>query len=293
MNKKTPILVTGAGGQVGKELQHIAHKFPRYQFYFLTKEDLDITDQKQIQSYFSNNSFNYLINCAAYTNVDKAEDEKDSCNSINSDAPGYLAYMCEQFQTTMIHISSDYVYHPEDDLAISEDHTSNPKGTYAVSKLKGDQNIMDNMEKYIILRTSWIYSSFGHNFVKTMLKLSNDHKNLRIVNDQIGSPTYARDLADSILNIIDKLEYDHVSNPFGIYHYSNLGYISWAEFAEEIFTQKNKEVTIEKIPTSAYPTKAPRPLNSRLIKSRITETFSIKLKSWKSSLSECLEELDN
>jgi dTDP-4-dehydrorhamnose reductase len=198
-----------------------------------------------------------------------------------------LAKHCELTGSVLIHISSDYVYHPLDQNPINETDPCSPQGVYALTKLQGEEEVRRLLARHVIIRTSWVYSEAGHNFVKTMLRLSETKKTLRIVSDQIGSPTYALDLAEVIIKII--------TGPlhYGTYNFSNLGYISWADFAEEIFKQANKEVEIQRITTEDYPTPAVRPLNSRLIKSKIADHYHISLKYWKYSLTKCLKEIDN
>ena len=294
MKRKVNILVTGAKGQLGSEIAAIHSAFNTYEFHFQDKKSLDITDPESLNNFFQQFKVHYVINCAAYTNVDKAEKEEKLCNAINAEGPRNLATVCKENKARLIHISSDYVYNPLHDYVNTETEECNPQGIYAKSKLRGELNITENLAEHIILRTSWVYSSFGHNFVKTMLRLSETKQELSIVSDQIGSPTFAKDLANTIMEIIAKLENTNELSPFwGTYNYSNLGFISWAEFASAIFQLKKIKMSISAIPSSSYPTAAPRPFNSRLSKSKITETFSLSLKQWKKSLKKCLEEIDN
>ncbi|GLR19460.1 dTDP-4-dehydrorhamnose reductase [Portibacter lacus] len=283
MNNNYNILITGCEGQVGKEFQKIGDS----DFTFVSRETLDITDSDAVQAFLRNSNFTHIINCAAYTAVDKAETEKDLCFQVNAEAVKNLALACEKYNVVLVHISSDYVYHPNNDLPIDEASTCHPKGVYAESKLAGENHIRQIIKRHIILRTSWVYSSFGNNFVKTMLRLGKEKDSLNVVNDQIGSPTYAADIASVILEMIQNGE------KWGTYNFSNLGFISWAEFAKEIFKQRKLEVIVNEIPTSDYPTPASRPLNSRLIKSKITDKFNVELSYWKTSLKKCLKELDN
>jgi dTDP-4-dehydrorhamnose reductase len=277
------ILVTGSNGQVGRSLKKLA----KGNFVFTTKEELNISDENAVASFLKEGQFDFVINCTAYTAVDMAEEEKTSCLSVNVDAVEHLARHCKLTDCTFIHISSDYVYHPGDQVPIDEDDPCTPKGFYASSKYLGEEKIRESVAKYLILRTSWVYSEYGHNFVKTMLRLAESRDQLNIVDDQIGSPTYAGDLAEAILKIVEgKVTY-------GTYNYSNLGFISWADFAQEIFNQSKKSVKVNRIPSAEYPTPSPRPLNSRLIKSKIADDFGIPLYHWKQSLAKCLKEIDN
>ncbi len=290
MNK---ILVTGSNGQLGSEFQFLAEKYPNLDFFFFDKANLDISDKSAVQSIFEKHSFSYLINCAAYTKVDKAEEEPEIAFQINVQAIEILAQLCKANNTIFIHISTDYVYDPEHFFANDENMECSPKSNYAKSKLKGELVLSKMLERYIIIRSSWIYSSFGYNFVKTMIKLGKEKTELRIVNDQIGSPTYARDLAEAILEIIRVIEHSSEQNKFwGTYNYSNLGFISWDEFASEIFKIANLSCKIIPIPSSEYPSLASRPINSRLSKSKIADTFQLQLKHWKKSLQKCIGEID-
>jgi len=276
------VLVTGSDGQLGRELQELPNTDD---WVFLTRKELDITNLTATSRLLDDGSFDFLVNCAAYTAVDKAEEESKKCYNINVEAVKNLTDQCLKNDVTLIHISSDYVYHPQHNFPIDELESCVPQGIYAKTKLEGEEYIQASLSKFYILRTSWVYSSFGHNFVKTMLRLSKTKTELGIVDDQIGSPTYAADLASAIATILTK------GGKPGVYNYSNLGYISWAEFAREIFRLSENNVVVKQIPTSDYPTPAPRPLNSRLIKSRIVDEFAIELQYWKKSLIRCLDKL--
>ncbi|MCL4107375.1 UNVERIFIED_CONTAM: hypothetical protein GTU68_067286 [Idotea baltica] len=252
---------------------------------FVDRTELDITDSKAVHDRLADGHFSHLINCAAYTAVDKAESEPELCYKVNAEAAKNLAEACEKHNCILIHISSDYVYHPEDNIPLDEDASCSPKGVYAKSKLEGEEHIRNILREHLIIRTSWVYSSYGNNFLKTMLRLGKEKSELSIVNDQIGSPTYAEDIAKVILEIVRQ------GKNWGTYNFSNLGYTSWASFAAEIFRLQNLKVNIKEIPSIDYPTPAPRPLNSRLIKSKIADTFDLHLNHWKTSLKKCLEEL--
>lgn len=281
------ILVTGSNGQLGLSLKKIANKYPDYDFVFTDINELDITNFKSVQLFFSRYKPDFCINAAAYTNVDMAEKEIELNNSINHIGPKNLAKVSNLNNTTLIHISSDYVYNSDSDEISFETSLTNPIGQYAKSKLAGEKVVEKNMSNYIIIRTSWLYSEFGKNFVKTIIRYGIEKDELNVVNDQIGSPTYASDLAEVILLFIINNQ-----KSYGIFNYSNLENISWAEFAEEIINLNKINCRINPIPSNEYPTLAPRPKNSRISKDKIINTFSLKIPNWKSSLKDCLNILN-
>lgn len=287
---KSSIFVTGANGQLGNALKAMSIDYLGFDFVFAEKENLDITDKSSIAHFFSQYNFNYCINAAAYTKVDLAEKEASLCYNINEKATRNLAEICLEYNTTLIHISSDYVYHPDHSRIMDEDSITSPQGTYAKSKLAGEATISIILRRYIIIRTSWVYYKSGHNFVKTMLSLGQTNAKLKIVGDQIGSPTYALDLAHACLEIITLLNKNEQSDKYGIYNFSNSGFTSWAEFAKEIFRIKGLQTIVEEIPTSDYPTPAKRPLNSKMSKAKINASFQIVLKPWKKALFESLQD---
>ena len=278
------ILVTGANGQLGKSIQKISSSYPDFDFIFTDVEQLDITKLKEVKDYFDFHKPDYCINAAAYTQVDKAEEQIALNNLINITGPKNLAVASKEHNAKLIHISSDYVYNNNSDDIMTEESPTNPKGQYAISKLKGEKEVINNIEEYYILRTSWLYSEYGNNFVKTMLRLGTERKTLNVVDDQLGSPTYATDLADTILKIIAE-----DTDKFGIYNYSNEGFTSWYEFTKEIFSQSQINCIVNPIPSAEYPTKAPRPLNSRMSKEKIIFNFGLKIATWKESLNKCLK----
>lgn len=287
------ILVTGANGQVGSELQFLATQFSDFEFLFTNTQTLDLTDNTAIQAMFKQHQFDYCINCAAYTAVDKAEETIDLAQKVNATAVGYLAKACKEYNTQLIHLSTDYVYHSETiNRPYREDDATNPQGVYAATKLKGDLIATQTLDNAIILRTSWVYSSFGNNFVKTMIRLGRKLDNLRVIYDQIGTPTYARDLALAILTIINKIEKGEVENYGGIYHFSNEGVTSWYDFALAIFDIKGIEIEVAPIETKDYPTPAKRPHFSLMNKEKIRSTFDMTIPYWRTALSDCLELLD-
>ena len=278
------ILVTGTNGQLGKELKHLAPSYPQFDFIFLSKEDLPIHHFEMVRNYFKIYKPSFLINCAAYTAVDRAEQEKDLAMQINAEAVGVLAAVCKENDCRFVHISTDYVFDGNASALYTEERSTNPQSVYGSSKLEGEKQAMTLNPESIIIRTSWVYSEYGKNFVKTMMKLMNEKTEINVVNDQLGSPTYAADLAEVILKIIPKW------TP-GIYHFSNEGVISWYDFAVAIKEITASNCKINPIPTSAYPTPAKRPAYSVLDKTKIQQRFGIKLKNWKDSLAVCIQKI--
>ncbi len=285
------ILVTGANGQVGSELQVLAANYPNWTFFFTDSSDLDITDSNVVFSFFKDNTPDACINCAAYTAVDKAESDEDTAYQVNVIGSKHLAEACSVHQTQLVQISTDYVYHNDQNTPFKETDTTNPQSVYARTKLEGEQIAARILPTTIIIRTSWVYSSFGHNFVKTMRRLGEERDQLGIVFDQIGTPTYARHLADAILQMLAKIANDEIADVHarGIYHYSNEGVCSWYDFAKAIFELSNIECTTKPIESSAYPTPAKRPPFSVLNKDKIKTNFDIEIPYWKEGLKECLD----
>jgi dTDP-4-dehydrorhamnose reductase len=280
------ILVTGANGQLANELKVLSSGFPQYQFLFTAKEELPIENTDALISFFQRNKMDYCINCAAYTAVDKAESEKEKAFLINAEAVGELANVCYNHQTKLIHISTDYVYDGTVHSPLKENNPVGPINIYGESKLKGEELALEKNPSAIVIRTSWVYSSFGNNFVKTMMRLFKEKSEINVINDQFGSPTYAADLAAVILNFIEQTEQGKDFS--GIVNYSNSGVTTWYEFAEEIKSLVNSNCKINPIPTSSYPTPAKRPLYSVLDTSKIKELLQIEIPSWKESLKECV-----
>jgi dTDP-4-dehydrorhamnose reductase len=280
------ILVTGSNGQLGKELKQLASSFPQFDFIFLSREDLPIHHFELVRNFFKGYHPAYLINCAAYTAVDKAETEKDLAFQINAEAVGVLAAICKEYKTSFIHISTDYVFDGTATVPYKEDSPTNPQSVYGASKLEGEKQAMQLNPDAIIIRTSWVYSQFGKNFVKTMLKLMSEREEINVVNDQVGSPTYAADLAAAIIKIITKGKWQP-----GIYNYSNEGVISWFDFATAIKGAAGITCKLHPVPASQYPTPAKRPAWSVLDKTKIQQTFGIKPREWKESLITCLSHL--
>ncbi|MEM1320147.1 MAG: dTDP-4-dehydrorhamnose reductase [Bacteroidota bacterium] len=284
------LLITGANGQVGQELRQLSDQFPAFQYTFADVVELDITDAPGVADYFANQQFDYCINCAAYTAVDKAEEQRELARRVNAMGPELLARACAEQGTLMIQLSTDYVYHNHQNHPFKEDDPTHPQSVYARTKLAGDLKVLQNPRPGLVLRTSWVYSSFGHNFVKTMIRLGSERDQLGIVFDQIGTPTYARDLALAILQIIEKREGGALPESAfsGVYHYSNEGVCSWYDFALAIFELEKINCTTHPIETKDYPTPASRPPFSVLNKNKIKATFGLDIPHWRVALEQCL-----
>jgi dTDP-4-dehydrorhamnose reductase len=278
------ILVTGANGQLGRELQALAPAFPQFDFLFFDRATLSIADPDAINTFFAREQPAYCINCAAYTAVDKAESEKESAFLINADAVGYLATACRNTGARLIHISTDYVFDGLSETPLREEDPTNPINTYGASKLEGERQALQHYaEGTLIIRTSWVYSEFGNNFVRTMIRLMKERPSINVVSDQVGSPTYAADLASAILHILTAPSFIP-----GLYHYSNEGRISWYEFALAIREGIGSTCKVNPIPTAQYPTPAKRPRFSLLDKSLISATYHLIIPEWQASLVTCI-----
>ncbi len=281
------VAVTGKGGQLASELG--ALKGLDQNWIFLSEQDLDIANKSSVSSYFESKTFDVVINCAAYTAVDKAEDEKELAFKVNAEGTKNLLDACERIDAKFIHYSTDYVFDGSSKEPYTELDAPNPNGVYGASKRKGEEYILKNKKvKSIILRTSWVYSCFGNNFVKTMIRLGSEKEELGIVADQIGSPTYAKDLAADTLKVLLDENYKWISGD--VFHYSNNSSCSWFEFAQKIFELTNISVQLKKLKTEYYPTKANRPKYSLLDKSKFEHTFNTKINSWEISLGEMLKQ---
>ena len=277
------VLVTGANGQLGQSLQFIAPNYPDIHFVFCDSKVLDITNLNNIHQVFEQYKPDYCINTAAYTAVDKAETEAEVAHLINVIGPKNLAEVCKEFDTILLHISTDFVFDGTKNTPYTEIDIPNPTGVYGQTKLDGEQAIQEIWHKHFIIRTSWVYSQFGNNFMKTMLRLASERDKLSVVNDQIGTPTNAVDLAEVLVKIItehSKLNTEH----FGIYNFSNEGQCSWYFFAKKIFEFNNIKINLEPIPTTSFPTPAKRPGYSVLDKSKIKNTFGVEVNYWETSL---------
>jgi len=279
------VLITGSNGQVGSELRELSSRY-KFNFFFTDKESLDITNKEKIEKFVSKNSIDTIINSAAYTAVDKAEEDKKNADIVNHLAVKYLAEIAKERDIKFIHISTDYVFDGKNYKPYMEYDITNPNGVYGVTKLDGEKAMQKiNPKNSIIIRTSWVYSSYGANFVKTMLRLAKERDSLGVIFDQVGTPTYARDLARTILDIIPKINNEKVE----IYHYSNEGVLSWYDFAKEMMRMAKLKCEINPIETKDYPTPAIRPHYSLLNKSKIKNDFNITIPYWKDSLDICLK----
>ncbi len=274
------VIVLGAAGQLGKAIQSISSHYT-FDFYFFDSRQLDISKSEMINAAFESVKPDFCINVAAYTAVDKAEIENESADLINHIAVKNIALACLKHDTTLLHISTDFVFDGEKNSPYIESDQTNPQGMYGFSKRKGELEIERTLTKYFIVRTSWLYSDFGNNFKKTMLKLAQERESLNVVNDQIGTPTHAVDLAKALMNILQSK-----STNYGIYHYSNEGNTSWYGFAKKIFEYNNLSVILKGIPTSEYPTPAKRPKYSVLDTSKIKKEFNVTIRSWEKALKE-------
>jgi len=282
------VLVTGANGQLGSELKALVKTSKNYNkdhFFFTDKDTLDITSKSDIQNFVEKNNITNIINCAAYTAVDQAEDDEINADKINHLAVKYLAQISKEKNLAFIHVSTDYVFDGTNHRPYIETDQTNPSGVYGRTKLAGEKALQAiNPNRSIIIRTSWVYSSYGANFVKTMLRLGKERDSLGVIFDQVGTPTYAKDLAQTILDILPKLSNDTIE----IYHYSNEGVCSWYDFATAIFELSDIECQVNPIETKEYPTPATRPHYSLLNKVKIKNDFDLTIPYWKDSLSNCL-----
>lgn len=281
------IIVTGGNGQLGNELRQLADSYPQYEFIFFSREEFSIDNEDQAKKLFGKLQPAFLINAAAYTAVDKAESEKEKAFEINGTAVGVLARLCREFQVHFIHISTDYVFNGRQSQPLKETDPVDPLNTYGASKLKGEELAFLFNSDTVVIRTSWVYSRFGKNFVKTMVRLMQEKNSINVVNDQWGSPTHAADLAEAILQIIGSEQWVP-----GVYNFSNEGVITWFDFALEIKRLIHSGCEVKPITTEQFPTSARRPKYSVLDKTSIQSTYKIRLKNWKESLASCIAQLN-
>ena len=281
------ILVTGANGQLGSEIRVLAAERTNDTFTFVDIDEMDLASDDAIEGFFATRSFDFVVNCAAYTAVDKAEEDAKLAYRINAESARTIAEICKKKLMRMIHISTDYVFDGNGNQPITEDATPNPLSVYGKSKLEGERHVLAALDNAYVIRTAWVYSTFGKNFVKTISRLAREKESLNVVSDQIGSPTYARDLATIILEIIDQVSGGKADQP-GIYHFSNEGVISWYDFAWFIVRHYKLACKINAIPSEAYPTPAVRPKFSVLNKSKLKKVFGIEVPHWYSALEDCL-----
>ena len=279
------VLVTGSSGQLGQSLQFIAPNYPQIDFVFCDSKTLDITNLENCNQVFDKYKPNFCINAAAYTAVDKAESEPEKAFAINVIGAKNLAEVSKKFDTILLHISTDFVFDGNKKSPYYEQDLPNPTGVYGQTKLDGEKVIQDVLEKHFIVRTSWVYSQFGNNFMKTMLRLASERDSISVVNDQIGTPTNAVDLAEVLVAMILKTHNSQlVTFNFGIYNFSNEGQCSWYDFAQKIFEINNITINLLPIPTTSFPTPAKRPSFSVLDKSKIKKTFNIDIMNWEKCL---------
>ncbi|MCJ8328003.1 MAG: dTDP-4-dehydrorhamnose reductase [Campylobacterales bacterium] len=287
MSKSLNVLVTGTNGQVGSEIKELSKDYS-YNFFFTSRDTLDISCEENIKSFVKEHNINVIINCAAYTAVDKAEEDQVLADKINRKAVKKLAKISKENNIKLIHISTDYVFDGKNFKPYTEENQTNPNSVYGKTKLEGEKEMIKiNPENSIIIRTSWVYSSFGNNFVKTMLRLGKSKDELGVIFDQIGTPTYAHDLAYTILDILPNIKNEKVE----IYNYTNEGVLSWYDFSKEIMKMAKIKCQINPIETYQYPTPANRPHYSLLNKSKIKKEFNISIPFWKDSLDKCLKVL--
>lgn len=281
------VLVTGSGGQLGMCIKEVTKFTKEIAFIFTNSDELDITNKDKVFSFFVDNNIDYCINCAAYTLVDKVESEVEKATKINIEGVRNLAEICKENNVILIHISTDFVFEGTKTTPYLETNSTNPQSIYGSTKLQGEEVIKSILEKHFIIRTSWLYSEYGNNFMKTMLKLGKEKEELSVVNDQSGTPTYAGDLAEVIMKFIENSDI-----PFGTYHYSNKGVTTWYEFAKEIFTESKISIKLKPITTNQYPTAAKRPKYSALDSSKIRKVLNIEISFWKKSLKIVLKKIN-
>jgi len=286
------ILVTGANGQLGNEFRKLARSCQDPEFLFTDIDELDITIEDELNKFVEKHPVRFLINCAAYTAVDRAEDEPERAYLLNANAVGIISRICIKHNIQLIHYSTDFVFDGASRKPYVETDIPNPVSVYGKSKLAGEYHLQKS-NTGIIIRTSWLYSSFGHNFVKTIIRLAQEKDELRVVNDQMGSPTWAADLAAATLKIIKRHKSRLNQTQYGLYHYANEGACSWYEFAKEIIRLAGLKTKINAVTTSEYPSKAVRPSYSVMDKSLIKNWLEIDIPDWKDSLSKCILEITN
>lgn len=284
----TTILITGSNGQLGNEMQQAAVRFPDFNYIYTDVAELDICDKSALDAFVKANNVNVIVNCAAYTAVDNAEDDVELCHKINRDAVRNIAEVANDNKVKVVHISTDYVFDGTNYLPYTEDMPVCPATVYGKSKLEGEQALLENCKESVILRTAWLYSSFGNNFVKTMIKLGTERDSLGVIFDQVGSPTYAADLADVILQLLSNKTFIP-----GIYHFSDEGVCSWYDFTKTIHRMANITCDVKPIETKDYPARTPRPHFSVLNKGKIKSTYGISIPHWEVSLEKCIGLLHN
>lgn len=278
------VLVTGGCGQLASCIRQIADEEKEYRFVYVDFDELDITEERKVKRFFEKADFHFCVNCAAYTAVDKAESEPKKAQRINCDGPRNLARACKEHRTTLIHISTDFVFDGSQSVPYSESSETSALGVYGTTKLAGEKAIAEVLEENFIIRTSWLYSSYGNNFMKTMLRLGKERDTLNVVCDQIGTPTHGIDLAKAILHILIQN-----TDKYGLYHFSNEGVASWYDFSRAIFDLSGSTCQVLPVGSNAYPTLAKRPAFSVLDKTKIKSVLGVKIPYWRDSLKECLQ----
>lgn len=282
------VLVTGSKGQLGSEIRDLSPEYPGFQFEFIDIDELDLTNTDAVNDFFAQKNYAFCINCSAYTAVDKAEDEQEKALAVNFTAVKNLSHILAGKKTFLVHISTDYVFDGENHKPYLETDPTAPRSVYGSSKLKGEEAVLESQVNAIIIRTSWLYSGYGNNFVKTILRLAAERDTLTIVADQVGTPTYAGDLAKAILEIIGS---KNLKPGKQVYHFSNEGVTSWFDFARAIVDESGFDCKITPIETKDFPTKASRPFYSVLNKRKIKQDFNIRIPYWRDSLSVVLNKL--
>ncbi|GAA3777044.1 dTDP-4-dehydrorhamnose reductase [Corallibacter vietnamensis] len=280
------VLITGSNGQLATCIKDLERQHPNLSFIYTNSSQLDLTNQEAINLFFETNKIDWCINCAAYTAVDKAETDTEKAFKVNEQGPKHLALACNNHNVKLIHVSTDFVFDGSKSSPYNEEDQTKPLGVYGTSKLQGELAIKDVMNAFFIVRTSWLYSEHGNNFMKTMLRLAQTNKELNIVADQVGTPTYAKDLAGALLRIITSN-----SNKYGVYHYSNEGVTSWYDFAKAIFDISEIEIKVNPIPSKEFPTPAKRPSYSVLDKQKIKENLNIETLYWRERLKTAIKNL--
>jgi dTDP-4-dehydrorhamnose reductase len=281
------VLVTGSKGQLGNEVRVLAKTYPQFEFIFTDIEELDICNQTAVDEFFAKHKIDFLLNCAAYTAVDKAEEDIDLCYKINKEALGFLGEAATRQGTKVVHVSTDYVFDGKSHIPYTEDMPVSPASVYGKSKLAGEQLLEAICPVSVIVRTSWLYSSFGNNFVKTMLRLGRERDSLNVIFDQIGSPTYAADLADALLQIISAENFVP-----GVYHFANEGVCSWYDFTISILKKSGIECQVKPIESKDYPAKTPRPYYSVMNKQKVKSMYNIQIPHWEDGLQRCIAKLE-
>lgn len=277
------ILVTGANGQLGNEMRMLSAENSRHTYFFTDVQELDICDEQAVRAYVHDNEIDIIVNCAAYTAVDNAEDNPELCDRLNNIAPGYLARAAQERGAAMIQVSTDYVFDGTAHIPYTEEEPTCPNSVYGSTKLAGEQNVLEQCERAMVIRTAWLYSVYGNNFVKTMIRLGKERESLGVIFDQIGTPTYANDLARAIYAAINK------GVVRGIYHFSNEGVCSWYDFTVAIHRLAGiTSCKVQPLHTAEYPSKAARPHYSVLDKAKIKKTFDIEIPHWEESLKRCI-----